>query len=189
VRRRIILAAVMTAVLSMPSAALAADQDVDVQVLPANALGIAVQEGLGFAIQLGGSATQPFMMNITNTTSGGWIVTVDGPDLQSYSWEYCDETGCYNRQPTGNSIPKSNVVVTGADTCWNQCESPAADPRITSYSVALGANPVTIMEGTVDAWGMFGFGPGEDPTVQLTIPAETVYDQYYTTLTYTIMAP
>jgi hypothetical protein len=187
-KSRILVAAFMAAALALPAPALGADQDVDVQVLPANALGISVQEGLGFAIVIGESATQPFGMGITNTTGGGWIVTVDGPDLQSYTWGQCDETGCYDRILTGNTIPKSNVVVTGGDASWSEDDA-ATDSTITPYSVALGDNPVTIMEGTADAWGMFGFGPPHDPTVQVTIPAGSAYDQYYTTLTYTIMAP
>ena len=187
-KSRVFLVAIATAVLLMPATTVfGADQDVDVQVLPADTLGINIHNGIGFAIEIGESATQPFGMDITNTTDGGWFVTVDGPDLQSYEWANCDEMGCYDRTVTGNTIPKSNVVVTGGDACWtNECD-PATDSTITSSAVALGDNPVTIMEGTSEAYGLFGFGEPYDAKVQVTIPAGSVYGQYFTVLTYTIM--
>lgn len=183
-KSRIFLAAMMTALLAMPATtALAADQDVDVQVLPADILGINVHHDLGFQIEIDQSAIQPFGMDITNTTDGGWKVTVDGPDLQSYSWNEQNE-----RVHTANTIAKSNVVVTGGDMCWTHECDPAADSAIIPSSRALG-DTLPIMVGTAEAYGMFGFNEGYQPTVQVTIPLGSVSDSYYTTLTYTIMAP
>ena len=192
-KARIFLVAMMTVVLMMPAAVLGADQDVDVQVFPANTLAIEVQDQLGFAMVPGQTNVQPFWMQVTNTTSGAWQVTVDGNDLQSYDWTDCDEWGCDTRIPTDplNTIPKSNVAVTGGDSCWfGECD-PAADPVVTAYAAALSeVGPVLIMEGTAEAWGSFGFGPPPyEPTIGLTIPADAVTAQYWTTLTYTIMGP
>jgi hypothetical protein len=194
-KSRIFVVAMMTALLVMPATtALGADQDVDVQVFPANTLAIEVQDQLGFAMVVGQTNSQSFWMQVTNTTSGAWQVTVDGNDLASYDWTDCDEWGCYTRVPTDplNTIPKSNVVVTGGDFCWSGegCD-PAADGLVTAYSQALSdLGPVLIMQGTAEAWGSFGFGPAPyEPTVELTIPADAATAMYWTTLTYTIMAP
>lgn len=188
-RSRFALVSLLAVVLMIPAApAYGADQDVDVQVYPANALAINVQEGLGFGLVAGQVATQGFWMEILNSTAGGWQVTVDGADLQSYWWENCNEWGCDGRNLTDPlyTIDKSNVVVTGADTSFGDGD-PASDPVITRYTEPLGVAPVLIMEGTVDAWGQFGFQ--SEPTVQLTIPSDAQPNQYWTTLTYTIMAP
>lgn len=192
-KSRIVLAAVVAAVLVMPvSTALGADQDVEVHVYPANTLAIEVQDQLGFDLVPGTSNLQPFWMQVTNTTAGGWQVLVDGNDLQSFEWTDCDEWGCYTRGPSDPlfTIDKSNIVVTGGDFCWTGegCD-PTADSLVTAYSQALSdVGAVLIMEGT--AWGSFGFGPAPyDPSVELTLPAETAAAQYWTTLTYTIMAP
>ncbi|MEX2184723.1 MAG: hypothetical protein WEC14_09775 [Chloroflexota bacterium] len=188
-RSRIALISLLAVVLMIPAVpAYGAEQDVDVQVYPANVLGIEVQDQIGFGLVVGQAATQPFWMQILNSTEGGWQVTVDGADLQSYDWQYCDEWGCHDRVPTDpvSTIDKSNVVVTGGDFCWGDCD-PATDDVITKYSQALGAEPALIMEGTVEAWGPFGVGPPYDPSVQLSIPAEAAPNQYWTTLTYTIM--
>jgi hypothetical protein len=182
---RMFVAAAVAALVMLPAAsALAADQDVDVQVVPSDTLAVWVQEGIGFQIEVGQVQSQPFGMEVTNTTDAGWVVSVDGTDLQSYEWENCDPWGCSNRILTGNTIDRSNVVVTGGD---NFGDDPGTDPTITTGSGALG--PVTIMTGTASAYGRFGFGPPYEPTVQLTLPAGTAIDQYFTTLTYTITAP
>lgn len=187
-----LLASVLVAVaVAVPSPAFAADQDVDVRVLPANTLGISVQDGLGWQMAVGDTRVEPFNMQVMNTTGGGWLVTVAGADLQSYDWGHCDEYGCYDRTPTVPlyTIDNANVTVTGGDVCWG-CEDPATDPTITTYSVPIDDSPTLLMEGTADAWGEIGFGPPYEPTVQLTIPeGTTVGFSYWTTLTYTIMAP
>jgi hypothetical protein len=187
---RLVIAATVAALVMLPAAsALAADQDVDVQVLPADTLAISVDEGVGFGIEVGATATQGFGMQVTNTTDLGWIVSVTGNDLQSYMWENCDETGCDGRILTGNTIDRSNVVVTGGDLTWGEGD-PASDPTITAFSAPIGADPVTLMIGTAEAYGQLGFyGPDQQPTVEVTVPAGTPIDQYFTTLTYTITAP
>lgn len=194
-KSRIVLTALLAAVLVMPvSTTLGADQDVDVQVFPANTLAIEVQDQLGFAMVPGQVNVQPFWMQVTNTTGGAWQVTVDGADLGSYDWTDCDEWGCHTRILSDLlfTIPKSNIVVTGGDACWTGegCD-PATDGVVTAYSPALSdTGAVLIMEGTSEAWGSFGFGPPPyDPSVQLTIPGDAVPAMYWTTLTYTITAP
>jgi hypothetical protein len=188
---RLLAAVVMAVAMAMPAPTLAADQDVDVQVHPANTLGISVQEGLGFQMAVGDTQLQPFNMEVQNTTAGGWNVTVAGADFQSYFWLDCDEYGCYNRTLTDPvyTIDNANLTVTGGDVCWG-CEDAATDPTITMHSVALDDSPTLLMEGTAEAWGQIGFGPPYEPTLQLTIPEGTMVGQsYWTTLTYTIMAP
>ncbi|MEX2184720.1 MAG: hypothetical protein WEC14_09760 [Chloroflexota bacterium] len=168
------------AVLLMISAAPAhgADQGVEVEVIPAGTLGIEVQDLIDFGrMEVGQSATQPFVMRILNQTDAGWRVTVDGADLQ----------GQVLTDPV-STIDSSNLVVTGGDACFTEACDPAADTMVTPYSVALSGSPVMIMEGTAQASGDFGFGSPHEPTVQLTIPADAVPNQYATTLTYTVMA-
>lgn len=188
---RLLAAVLMAAAVAMPSPVFAADQDVEVQVHPANTLGISVQDGIGFQMAVGDTQAIPFGMEVLNTTAGGWLVTVAGADLQSYDWLDCDEYGCYTRIPTDPLyiIDNANVTVTGGDVCWG-CEDAGTDPTITMHSVPLADGPTLLMEGTADAWGLIGFGPPYEPTVQLTIPeGTTVGFSYWTTVTYTIMAP
>ena len=168
----------VVAVLLMISAAPAhgAEQGVEVEVVPAGALGLEVQGLIDFGpMKVGESATQPFVMRISNMTAAGWRVTVDGADLQGVT-------------DPASTIHSSNLVVTGGDACFTEACDPAADTMVTSYAVALSGSPVMVMEGTAQAWGDFGFSPPHEPTVQLTIPADAVPDQYATTLVYTIMA-
>jgi hypothetical protein len=189
-RRRIFVAAVVAALVMLPAAsAFAADQDVDVQVMPADTLAISVEEGVGFPIEVGATQTQMFDMEITNTTDTGWVVSVDGADLQGYVWESCDEDECHDRVLTGHTIDKSNLVLRGGDMSWSEA-SPADDPFITAFSAPLGVDPVTIMTGTADATGMMGFyGDDQKPMISVTVPLGTPIDQYFTVLTYTITAP
>ena len=190
---RRVLAALMALVLVIPAATAygaepdeTADQEVNVHVVPANALAIWVDGRVDF----GGMVpleirTQEFWINILNTTTGGWEVTVTGVDLYSFNWEGCNENGCWNPTATDPlyTIPKSNLVIAGGD--HDHWGSPAA---IVSSSGPLGDSPTTILQATPDAYGEFGL---DNPraSLQLTIPenAEPL-QQYRTDLVYTIMA-
>lgn len=191
-KNRVLVAALMVAALALPAPAFGTDQDVDVQVHPADTLGIGVQEFLNFQMAVGATNVTRFHMEVLNTTAGGWEVTVAGPDLQSYYWLDCDEFGqCSNRAPTDPpyTIDNANLTVTGGDACYG-CEDPGTDPMITAHSVPLNDAPTLLMEGTAEAWGLMGFGDPYDARLQLTVPEGTAAGySYWTTITYTIMAP
>lgn len=178
---------VVLMLLLIPAAVAAgADQIVEVSVLPADTLSIDVEGEFGLDAVVPGGTTpeRVFWMGITNTTSGGWEVTVDGTDLQSFTLE-CDEWG-ENCQRTLtdplSTIDASNLYLRGGDQDnWGD------ETAIVAYEGNLGA-PLLLMEGTAVANGSFGID-NPQPSVQLTVPGDATFGDYYTTLTYTIMAP
>lgn len=180
-------------VLAIPTAATAAEQTVEVTVLPADTLSISVEEEVGLGVIVPGQETglYEFGMEITNTTGSGWEVTVTGTDLTSFSWD-CDEFGenC-TRQPTDPlyTIGASAFYVRGGDQ--NNWEG--GDTAIVAYDgyLAAAGSPFTLMEGTSIASGRFGLDE-QRPGVALNIPStvgETEpgeFADYYGILTYTI---
>ncbi len=182
--RVITVMAVLVGLLVPAAAAVGADQEVDVSVIPADTLSIDVEPSIGYAqVVPGGSTTEaPFGMNITNTTANGWQVSVVGTDLHSYNWENCDETGCYNRLPTDPSytIPASSIYVKGGGVSWMEAGV------ITSYEGVLGGTePLLLMVATADAFGSFGID-NPNPTVQVNVPSDAAVADYWATLTYTV---
>lgn len=184
-RTRVIALGVLM-VLAIPAAATAADQTVEVTVLPADTLSISVEQEFGLGVIVPGqtSGLYEFGMEITNTTSTGWQVTVSGTDLQSFFWD-CDEWGenC-TRQSTDPSytIDASAFYVRGGDqNNWGD------DTAIAPYegSLAAAGSPFTLMEGTSVAYGRFSLDE-QRPGVALNIPVGAEYADYYGILTYTI---
>jgi hypothetical protein len=173
------------ALLLIPVAASAADQTVELQVLPEDTLSIDVQDEMALDAVVPGTSTQlqEFWMGITNTTSGGWDVDVTGTDLLAYNME-CDEFGenCV-RVATGPTIDASAIFVRGGDQDnWGDAGA------ITAHEGNLTAagTPFDLMEGTSVASGSFGLDE-QPPAVRVDVPAGvTDYASYYTTLTYTI---
>lgn len=183
-QRGLVLLAAM-ALLLIPVAASAADQTVELQVLPEDTLSIDVQTEMGLDAVVPGVSTQlqEFWMGITNTTSGGFVVTVSGTDLLAFEME-CDEFGenCL-RNPTGPSIDASAIYVRGGDQ--DNWGDPTAITPAEGNLVAAGT-PFDLMAGTSVAYGSFGLDE-QPPAVRVDVPGTVVdYASYYTTLTYTI---
>ena len=157
-------------VLAIPAAATAADQTVEVTVLPADTLSISVEEEFGLGVIVPGQNTE--------------VVTVTGTDLSSFYWD-CDEWGdnC-TRQPTDPSytINASAFYVRGGDqNNWGD------DTAIVAYegNLVAAGSPFTLMEGTSVASGRFGLDE-QRPGVALNIPSGADYADYYGILSYTI---
>jgi hypothetical protein len=188
IRHRLI-AAIAAVVLLIPAAtAYGADQDVQVHVLPSNALEVNVDGWADFGgLEVGQTGHYDFWLNVTNTTSGGWQVDVTGGDLVPFHWEGCDENGCYNPiQDPGLPILKSNLVVAGGDLDWWDDQGDVVMP----FSGTPGdpGTPLTIVQAMSQAHGEFGL---DNPMayLELTIPEGAAEgQQYHTVLTYTITA-
>jgi len=167
-----------------------ATQEVNVHVLPSDVLAISVDGWADFgAMEIAEARQHDFGLNVLNTTSGGWEVTVTGDDLYSFEWEGCDENGCYNPIPTDPmyTIAKSNLVVTGGDLDWWDGEDPTGD-TIRPFVGSPGdvGTPTTILQATSYAHGDFGLDNAWSK-LELTIPADAeVMHQYRTELVYTI---
>ena len=176
-------------VLLAPVAAIAADQTVEVNVLPADTLAITYIEtdfGLGAVVPGGIAIENGFSIGITNTTSGGWEVTVESTDFTSFYRENCDENGCdrFDTDPL-YTIDVSNLYITGGDV--DHWDDPGAITPDEGNLAGAGI-PMILVEGTSVAYGSFGLH--EDATsLQLSVPAAAEIAEYWATLTYTIMAP
>lgn len=178
------LAVVM--VLLAPIAAIAADQTLDVSVLPADTLAIDVEAEMGWPPVVPGATTveSAFQMYITNTYAGaGWEVTVEATDFESFTWD-CDEFGC-TRIPdvTPSVIDASNLKMrSGYVDHWGD---PGAITTHEDFLAGAGM-PFLLLEGTDVAYGAFDI-QDPNPTVQLTVPGDADLADYWATLTYTIM--
>lgn len=182
--------------LLIPVAASAADQTVELQVLPEDTLSIDVEGEIYLDAVVPGVSTQAyeFGMAITNTTTTGWAVTVSGTDLQGYNWN-CDGDDC-TRDLTGYTIPASAIYVSPGDqNNWgdDNAITPGGDVSGTTGEVNLAsaATPYELMVGTSVASGSFGIDE-QRPAVRVEVPGTVgdvsgdEYSNYYTTLTYTI---
>jgi len=182
------MALAVVLVLLAPVAAIGAEQTVDVTVLPADTLAIDVESDFGLGAVVPGQLSDPngFEMGITNTTSGGWEVTVESTDLTSFYWDNCDENGCHDRIATDPlyTIGADNLLLTGGGMDhW--------DPApLTSYSgyLAAAGTSFLLVEGTSAAYGMFGID-NPHTTIQVDVPPLAEIADYTATLTYTIMTP
>jgi hypothetical protein len=189
-RRNVFLAAVMAALLvfTVATAALAAegsgDQSVSVQVLSDNVLTIDVYDVYFDQVLPPATPWHAFYMGVYNTTPDPWQVTVDGDDLQAYAWECTDwepEWGyCLDGQVVVSGIiPKGNLTVHGANR---------ADAGVTGQGATLGEVPQLLMTGAARSTADYYLGWWDnDPSVQLTVPAETPFGDYSTRVYYTIM--
>lgn len=190
--RKRLLAPIAAVLLMVPAAtAYGADQDVQVHILPSNALEVWVDQWADFGgLEVTQTGHYDFWLNVTNTTTGGWQVDVTGGDLYPFHWEYCDENGCTNPIiDPGEPILKSNLVVTGGDLNWWDENDPTGD-TIRPFSGSPGdpQTPFPLVQGTSYAHGEFGLD-NPQTYMELTIPGGTQEgQQYHTTLTYTITA-
>lgn len=187
-RGRTFLLAILAVLLVIPAATSAMANDsmeVEMQVLPAGTLTVDVPTETGLAPGIPGQSTSgPFWMNIVNTGTTAWTVSVDGTDLVAFERGYCDENGC-ERNPIvgGPTIPENAIFVSGGGIDdW--------DPNPFTYNTdqQLGGAAVTLTTGTAGAYGSFGLNNPE-PSVRIDVPIDaTTYYEYFTTLTFTITA-
>jgi len=177
-----VLAVVM--VLMAPLAAIAAEQTVDIEVLPADTLTIDVQWelGLGAAVPGGTTAGNDFEISITNTTSGGWAVTVEAEDFKSYTYDNCDDYGC-------ERVDTDPLYTMGAQYIhMDSGEQNWGDPnQLTLHAGYLTAayTPFALLEGTSDVYGSLGIHD-RYPSIKVSVPGGQELASYWTTLTYTI---
>jgi len=178
-------------VLAAATAATAIDQQVEAQVLPADQLGLQIEE----MIYIGGEVNQTsdmnyFGMQVLNTTATGWEITATSTDLAGYYMDNCDEFG-ENCEVvlTGVTIPASALLLTGGDQDdWG--DPGAITPEATG---ALDNSvPLLIMSGTNVPQGWFGIND-PSPAIQFDVPDDgTLADgsgQFMATVTYTIAEP
>ena len=180
-----VLAVVM--VLLAPMAAIAAEQTVEVSVLPAGTLAIDVEHDFGLGVAVPGEMTgeRGFHLNITNTTATGWKVTVESTDLTSFYHDNCDEWGCdrFDTSPL-YTMGADNIYMRGGFQEWG-------DPnQLTFYEGYLTAADTAflLLEGTSDVYGSLGIHEPQ-PSIQVNVPSGQVIADYWATLTYTVMVP
>jgi hypothetical protein len=187
--RHRLLAGIAAVLLMIPAAtAYASDQNVQVHVLPSNALEIWVDGWADFGgLEVGQKGHYDFQMNVTNTTSGGWQVDVTGSDLYPFHWENCDENGCSNPIiDPGDPISKANLFVSGGDLNW--WDDPGDVVVAFTGNPGDPGTPFTIVQATSPAHGEFGLD-NPQAYLELTIPEGAAEgQQYHTVLTYTITA-
>ena len=178
-----VLAVVM--VLLAPMAAIAADQTVDVQVLPVDTLTIDVENEFGLGVVVPNTMTNErgFHLSIINTSSGGFAVTVEADDLESFEYGNCDEWGC-DRVPTDTlyTMGAHNIFMKGGDIGW---DDPNPFTFYEGYLTVPPADLFVLLEGTSEAYGEFGID-SPHPSVQVDVPLGQEIAEYWTTLTYTI---
>src|SRR3990170_3917193 len=166
--RRVLVALMALALVIPATSAYGADpepanQEVNVHVLPTNALAVYVENWADFGgLVPGQTVRRDFWLSVLNTTVSGWEVTVTGNDLTSGHWQYCDKTcNTWIDDSTPVTISKSNLKVSGGDIdSWD------AD-------TITGPGPVSpdswILRGTEDATGEFGLNE-PNAYLELTIP-------------------
>jgi hypothetical protein len=158
----------------------AADQDLEVDVVPEDVLGIVVEDVTLGAVRPGAVVERSFGMQVFNTTSAGWQVSVEALEF-SPSDELCpdgagDAPWCLDGDDRAATIPLSHLHVRGA----------SVDGVVAAEEGSLDLQPLILMRGAIDP-GRSWFGFEEDPPrVRLSVPGETAYGRYRTTLTYTI---
>jgi hypothetical protein len=180
-----VLAVVM--VLLAPMAAIAAEQTVDVSVLPAGTLAIDVENDFGLGVAVLGEMTPEywFHINITNTTATGFEVSVESTDLTSFYYDNCDDYGCdrFDTDPL-YTMGADNIYMRGGFEEWD-------DPnQLTFYEGYLTAADTAflLLEGTDAVYGSLGIN-NPQPSIQVDVPSGQVVADYWATLTYTVMAP
>ena len=190
--RRLLVSLVALLLVVPAASAYAADQEVNVRVLPVDTLAISVDGWADFGgMEIGETRHHDMWLNIVNTTSGGWEVTVTGGDLTSFNWEWCDQNGCHTPIPPDPvyTIAKANLVVSGGDLDWWDPEDPSGN-TIRPFAGPPGdvGSPFTVVQGTSYAHGEFGLDNPKS-SLDLAIPGGTQENQQYrTVLVYTIMA-
>ena len=173
----------MALVLSAATAAIGADQTVQVNVQPADALAIEVQDRVDVSVELGqASEWQGFHMQVLNTTDAGWRVTATSTDLEGFTESNCDEEGNCDETPTGYSIPAAALELWAQDqTNWDPGE-------IVGFAGSLdNTTPLLLLEGTAVPQGWFGI---YDPmtAMRLTAPDDVnLLGLMRGTVTYTIV--
>jgi hypothetical protein len=163
------------------------EQEVTVRVLPPDTLAVNIDQWVDFGPMAQGELRHyDFGLNVLNTTSGGFAISVSGGDLQSFEWEGCDESGCWNPLPTDPlyTIPSTSLVVNGGDLDW--WDEQAGYDVVVPASVPVTTTPDLIVSATQYAHGEFMF---DNPwgSIDLTVPSDAQpMHQYRTVLTYTI---
>jgi hypothetical protein len=155
-----------------------ADEDVRVDVLPEDVLGIEVEDvSLGTVVP-GADVEQRFGMRVLNSTSAGWQVSVEASELRANDERCADEEAaapsCADREGRVATIPLSSLRLRGG----------SVEGVITAEEGSLDDQPLLLMRGGADR-GTYLFEE-DPPLVKLSVPAETAYGRYRTTLTYTI---
>jgi hypothetical protein len=158
----------------------AADQDLEVDVVPEDVLGIEVDDVTLGAGLPGAVVERSFGMQVFNTTTAGWQVSVEATEFTAGD-ELCpdgaaDAPWCLDRDDRAATIPLSNLHVRGG----------SVDGVVVAEEGSLDLQPLVVMRGGMEP-GRYRFDFEEDPPrVRLSVPAETAYGRYRTTLTYTI---
>lgn len=185
-RIRHLFLACLAVLLVIPAftAAWAADQHIEVTVLPADTLSISVESDFGLDIAVPGriSNDRGFWMTVTNTFENqGWDVTVDSADLVGFYWdEPCDEWGC-TRYDTTDTIARTNLYVRGGMNYWGD-----PNPFWANEGYLPASGGMLLMTGTGEARGSFGFD--QQPSIRLDAPLGAALGDYHTIVTYTISA-
>lgn len=190
-RRGIGLLAAM-ALLLIPLAASAADQEVQIDVLPEGTLSIDVEGEIYFGPFVPGADTglAEFYMGITNLAGSGWQVDVSGTDLIGFNWD-CPQGDECTRVATGYTIPANAISVRGGDQD-NWGIPGAIEPVAGEVNLVAADTPYLLMTGTADASGSFGLDE-QRPGVRIQVPITVgdvsgdEYSSYYTILTYSII--
>ena len=201
-RSRYLMMALLAVLLLIPATAASGeptsdnfDQEIGVNVMPADALAIEVEPQVHFGIMvLGASADRYFGLSVLNTTLSGWEVNVTPDmalatgDLWRFEWTGCDDQGnCWGPVPTDPvaTIAKVNVEVYGGDLDWWDLDDPTGD-TVRPMGGPLVDGPLTVVQATSYAYG--GFFNLDKPwsTITMNVPGTAEVGEYRQVLTYTI---
>ena len=191
---RRLFVSLMALMLLIPAAtAYGADQEVHVNVWPADALAVSVDTWADMGVEAGRTAHFDFWLNVLNTKTTGWEVTVTGDALQSGHWTDCQPGGWCSGWVNDEVLAFSTDVlqITGGDLDWWDAEDP------TGNTIRPDTGPVgtPILQATSYAHGNFGLDkprsylevtpPLDDPAT-LDVDESGAGLEFHTMLTYTI---
>lgn len=185
-----VLALTCVLVVLAAGAAVAAEQTIEIGVLPGDTLSVEVDGQVGLNTETGSTSDwAEFGMYITNTTTNGWEVKASSTDFLGFGNQECDENGCTYTDPTGINLSPSALEIEAGDfDGWG-------DPGAIVPSAATAMNndytESLLVTGTNAAYGQFQL---DDPwsRLRITVPADpgdgsiTYAGQYQGTVTYTI---
>jgi len=190
---RRLFVSLMALMLLIPAAtAYGADQEVHVNVLPADALAVSVDGWADMGVEVGTTAHWDFWINILNTKTTGWEVNVSGDALQSGHWTDCSPGGCSGWVDDGVlAFPTDVLQITGGDLDWWD----GADATGNTIRPFTGPVGTTILQATSYAHGNFGLDNPQS-YLEVTPPADDLGTvdvdesgaglEFHTVLTYTI---
>ena len=199
-KSRAILSAILAGLLALSaaSAALAADQEVEVRVWPAG-MSIEVQDHLNLGDVAPGLSTNAheFGMDVFNMTGNAWQITVDADDLEAGWWRceedidgHCIEDSDYwDPLVPAVTLDAANLKVTGGDINVDEYDQLTTSPITSTGTETSAKGGSALMAGDFNEhhYHLHINDPHSTMRFDLTGVASVEEAHYRTTVVYTIM--